>query len=183
MEATLAPPRDKRRWLRIALILVPCLLFVGLMTFGLVSKGSAPRVGDEAPSFEGPLLEGGGTLALADLKGRPVFINFWASWCIPCKDEAPLLRRAERIYGDEVAFVGINIRDGRDDALAFAEEYGIDYPHVRDESLKIYEDYGLTGQPESFFLDRDGRVVEHVAGPVDEAGLMQALDVLVTRGS
>ena len=183
MEATLEAPREGRNWVRVALILVPCLLFVGLLTYGLLAKGSTPGVGDEAPAFEAPLLGGGGTLALEDLEGKPVFLNFWGSWCEPCKDEAPALRRAERIYGDEIAFVGINIRDGVDDALAFADRYGLDYRHVRDEDLAIYDDYGLTGQPESFFIDRDGEVVEHVAGPVDEEGLVRALDVLVTRGA
>lgn len=182
MEATLEAPRAARTWVRITLILIPCLLFVGLLAYGLFAQGSAPGVGDEAPDFEAPLLGGGGNLALEDLEGKPVFLNFWGSWCEPCKDEAPALRRAERVYGDEVAFVGINIRDGIDDALAFADEHGLDYQHVRDEGLAIYEEYGLTGQPESFFIDRDGEVVEHVAGPVDEDGLVQVLDVLVRRG-
>lgn len=174
--------QGERRWGRITLILVPCLLFIGLLAYALLQTGTAPQPGDQAPSFEGRLLSGEGTLALDDLEGRPVFINFWWSGCEPCKDEAPALKRAAETYGDEVAFVGINIRDLEEDAVKFADEYQLDYPHVRDESLTIYRDYGLTGQPESFFIDRNGEIVEHVAGPIDEAGLNTLLDVLVTRG-
>ena len=175
-------PGDSRRWPRVALILAPCIAFVGLLAFGLLQQGSAPLPGDPAPSFEAPLLGGDGTLALDDLEGKPVFLNFWWSGCEPCEDEAPALRRAHETYGDEIAFVGVNIRDARSDAIRFAEEYDLDYHHVRDDALTIYRDYGLTGQPESFFIDRDGIVVEHVAGPVDEQSLASALDVLVTRG-
>ena len=182
MESTPAAPESERNWLRITLILVPCLSFVALLAYGIIAKGDALALGDQAPAFEAPLLEGGGTLALEDLAGKPVFLNFWWSGCEPCKNEAPVLVRAEKIYGDEIAFVGVNVRDGLDDAVAFADKYNLDYPHVRDESLKIYRDYGLTGQPESFFIDRDGEIVEHVAGELSEESLGRSLDVLVTRG-
>ena len=162
--------------------MLPCAIFVALLTFGLVSKGEAPVPGDQAPAFEAPLLTGTGTLSLGELEGKPVFLNFWWSGCEPCKDEAPALKRAHEVYGDEIAFVGVNIRDARSDALDFAQRYDLDYTHVEDNTLTIYRDYGLTGQPESFFIDRDGEVVEHVAGPVDEASLERLLDVLVTRG-
>ena len=176
------PTKRGRSWGRVALILVPCVLFVGLLGWALLQTGSAPQPGDQAPDFEGPLLSGEGSLALDDLEGRPVFVNFWWSGCEPCKDEAPSLKKALETYGDEVAFVGINIRDLHADAVQFADEQGLDYPHVRDEFLTIYRDYGLTGQPESFFIDRNGEIVEHVAGPIDESGLNSLLDVLVQRG-
>ena len=182
MEATAGTVVRRRTWVRPVLILLPCVAFLGLLVFALVTKGTAPVAGDEAPAFEGPLLSGEGTLALDDLEGRPIFVNFWWSGCKPCKDEAPDLERAYDIYGDEIAFVGINVHDARTDALAFAESYNLDYPHVRDEGLEIYRRYGLTGQPESFFIDRDGEIVEHVAGPLDGEGLGRLLDVLVTRG-
>lgn len=171
-----------RSWVRPVLILVPCVAFFALLVFGLAMTGSAPAPGDQAPAFEGELLSGDGTLALDDLEGKPVFVNFWWSGCEPCKDEAPELERAFEVYGDKVAFVGINVRDARTDALDFAERYNLDYPHVRDEDLDIYREYGLTGQPESFFIDREGEIIEHVAGPLDGEGLSRLLDVLVTRG-
>lgn len=181
METTLEAPLPTRSRGRIALILTPCLLFVSLLTYGIIAKGHAPLPGDQAPAFEAPMLDGGGTLALDDFKGKPVFLNFWGSWCEPCKEEAPILARAEKLYGGDVVFVGVNIRDGLNDAIAFAQKYNLDYQHVRDDSLTIYGDYGLTGQPESFFIDRDGEVVEHVAGPLSEENLARALDVLVAR--
>jgi cytochrome c biogenesis protein CcmG/thiol:disulfide interchange protein DsbE len=93
-------------------------------------------------------------------------LNFWASWCAPCEDEAPLLQEAYQRYGDDVEFVGIDIRDARDDAIEFVDEYGLTYPQVRDEVLRVYNQYGLLGQPESFFVDQNGIVVQHVKGPL-----------------
>ena len=182
MEPSAGSMTARRGWLRPLLILLPCVVFLSLLTYALLAKGDAPVAGDPAPAFEAPLLSGGGTLSLEELEGEPVFLNFWWSGCEPCKDEAPALKRAHQVYGDEIAFVGVNIRDPQADAVAFAEQYGLDYLHVSDDTLTIYRDYGLTGQPESFFIDRDGEVVEHVAGPVDEASLARLLDVLVTRG-
>jgi thiol-disulfide isomerase/thioredoxin len=100
---------------------------------------------------------------------------------VPCRDEAPLLSEAERRYGDRIGFVGINIRDGLDDARAFAAARGLDYVHVRDPQQSIYDDFGLTGQPETFFLDDRGVVVEHVPGPLTEERLFTLLDSLAAR--
>lgn len=170
-----------RRTSRMLLILVPALVFVALLGVATFGRGSAPTPGDIVPGFTAELL-GGGRLDFDELRGKPVVMNFWASWCIPCKDEAPLLRDAHERYGDRVTFLGVDIRDAESEALAFVERYGLDYTHVRDEDLSIYSDYGLTGQPETFFIDQDGVLVEHVPGPLDEAGLSQLLDVLARRG-
>jgi peroxiredoxin len=94
-----------------------------------------------------------------------------------------MLRRAHDAFGDEVAFIGIDIRDSRPDALEFVDRHGLDYVHVRDEQLAIYRDYGLTGQPESFLIDADGDVVQHVQGPfASEADLFALLEEVVARG-
>lgn len=169
-----------RRTSRILLILVPAVAFVVLLGVATFGRGGALTPGDAVPGFTAKVL-GGGELALNELRGRPVVMNFWASWCGPCKDEAPFLRSAHERYGDRVIFLGVNIRDAESDALAFVDRYGLDYIHVRDEDLSIYSDYGLTGQPETFFVDQDGVLVEHVPGPLDEAGLLELLDVLVRR--
>jgi cytochrome c biogenesis protein CcmG/thiol:disulfide interchange protein DsbE len=170
-----ARPSRTRPWARVAWFLVPVVAFIGLLSVAVVQE-STPEPGDDAPGFEARLLGQDGTLALADLKGRPVFMNFWASWCGPCKDEAPFLARAAERYGDRVAFVGVNIKDARSDALAFVEDEGLSYVHVRDEDGSIYDDYGLTGQPESFFIDANGVIVEHVPGPLFERDLFRLLD-------
>jgi cytochrome c biogenesis protein CcmG/thiol:disulfide interchange protein DsbE len=168
---------------RLVWVLIPAVAFVGLLFFAITRQGDAPGLGDAAPDFTAPLLIGDGTLALEDLRGRPVVLNFWASWCEPCEDEAPMLQRAWQQFGDRVAFVGVDIRDAKSDALEFVDEYGLQYAHVRDERLVIYDDYGLTGQPETFFIDHEGVIVEHINGPISEDVLFQLLDLLVARSA
>ncbi len=171
-------PAASRRWLRVGIVLIPALAFLGLLVFATARTGGPPKVGEPAPELSGPLLGGSGELALAELEGQPVFVNFWWSGCAPCKEEAPILEKAYRKYGDEIAFLGVNVRDARSEALEFQEEYGMEWPSVRDEGLDIYRRWGLTGQPESFFIDRDGVLVQHVAGPLFESDLTQLLDAL-----
>lgn len=174
-----SPATTPNKALRAALILLPAAAFVGLLTYGLSRTGGPPAPGDDAPGFEAELLEGGGVLSLADLAGKPVVLNFWASWCGPCKDEAPWFKAAHERFGDEVHFLGVDINDGRTEAVAFVDEYGIEYPSVRDLDGSIEGDYGLTGQPETFFIDADGQIVEHVPGAVpSEAELMEILERL-----
>jgi cytochrome c biogenesis protein CcmG/thiol:disulfide interchange protein DsbE len=163
------------------LILVPALAFLIILGIGTYKRTDTPTAGKGVPDFTAPLLIGEGDLSLSDLKGTPVVINFWASWCAPCEDEAPLFKKAFEEYGDRIAFLGVDIRDARTDAIKFIADYDIAYPSVRDEGMEIYADYGLTGQPETFFIDAEGVLVEHVPGPVDEEGLFQILDVLIRR--
>jgi cytochrome c biogenesis protein CcmG/thiol:disulfide interchange protein DsbE len=174
----------KRTTWRAAAAVVPALLFIGLLVFGLRATGGPPAPGDAAPDFEAaPLVDAGAPVSLSDFRGRPILLNFWASWCEPCLDEAPMLRRAHDAFGDEVAFIGVDIRDSRPDALEFVDRHRLDYVHVRDEQLAIYRDYGLTGQPESFLIDADGDVVQHIQGPfLSEGDLFALLDDLVARG-
>ncbi|MDQ3662067.1 MAG: TlpA family protein disulfide reductase [Actinomycetota bacterium] len=172
-------PRVRRR---VAFFVAPAVAFIALLTYGVVKAPAAPQVGERAPAFSAPLLQGEGTSSLQDLRGKPLVINFWASWCEPCKAEAPLLEEAHDAYAGEVSFLGVDVRDARSDARAFVAEYGVGYPSVRDETRSIYRAYGLTGQPETFFIDSEGIIVDHVAGPLlrrDE--LFTMLDVLVSR--
>jgi len=163
------------------LFLVPAVAFVALLAVATARTGNVAVPGEPAPDFEAPLLERSGTFRLSELSGRPIFINFWWSGCVPCKEEAPVLAGAHDRYGDEVAFVGINIKDARSEALAFARENDLDFTHVRDDG-RLYDLYGLTGQPESFFIDRRGILVDHVLGPTDEEGLFSLLEALSSRG-
>jgi cytochrome c biogenesis protein CcmG/thiol:disulfide interchange protein DsbE len=118
-----------------------------------------------------------------ELRGRPVVLNFWASWCIPCRDEAPILNASAREHAGDVVFLGINIQDLRPDALAFSREFDTPYVSVRDRGNRTYEDYGLTGVPESYFLDATGRIVIHIPGPVSRRTLEQAIAELPQRGT
>ncbi len=163
------------------LLLIPVVGLLVVLGSGTYDREHVPKVGEKVPEFSGPLLIGERDLGLDDLRGKPAVINFWASWCGPCEDEAPLLQQAYEEYGDRISFLGIDIRDARSDAEEFVAIHGLTYPSIRDETMEIYADFGLTGQPETFFIDSDGILVRHVPGPVTEDSLAQMLDVLVRR--
>lgn len=110
-------------------------------------------------------------LALRQLRGRPVVLNFWASWCIPCKQEAPRLDAAAHAYSGKVVFLGIDVQDLTSDARVFLRHHDVRYASLRDNAGATYDGYGLTGVPETYWLDAHGRIVAHFAGPVSSAQL------------
>lgn len=117
-----------------------------------------------------------GKVDLNELRGRPLAVNFWASWCIPCRHEAPILRAAAQRHRGQVAFLGIDVKDLTSEALSFARKYKVNYVSVRDGGGdKTWNAYGLTGVPETYFIDARGRIVAHIPGAVSkqtiEAGL------------
>jgi cytochrome c biogenesis protein CcmG, thiol:disulfide interchange protein DsbE len=120
-----------------------------------------------------------GTLQLASLRGKAVVLNFWASWCYPCKQEAPALAAASKRWAGRAVVLGVDVNDAAGSARRFAEKYGLDYPLVHDNRNVTSPKYGLTGLPETFFIDRSGKLVLHLAGEVDagdiEDGVQQAL--------
>lgn len=120
-----------------------------------------------------------GRLALAELRGFPVVINFWASWCIPCREEAPVFRVVAQRYAGRVAFVGMDIQDLKSSARRFLGRYRVNYVSVRDGSNSVYTAYGLTGVPETFFLDRRGRAISHSVGAVSQQELEQNVQALL----
>jgi cytochrome c biogenesis protein CcmG/thiol:disulfide interchange protein DsbE len=121
-----------------------------------------------APNFVLSRLDGGGKLSLAALRGKAVVLNFWASWCGPCKQETPRLESTWRRWQRRgVVFVGVDVLDFSGDARGFVRHYKVSYPVVHDGGGTTVGPYGLTGYPETFFVDRRGRLVgQHVAGPV-----------------
>jgi cytochrome c biogenesis protein CcmG, thiol:disulfide interchange protein DsbE len=178
---TPAPAGTRRTWGRLALLLAPALVFVAIMWVYLAHQAARPVPGSRAPDFSAPYLDKPGELSLSSLEGRPVLLNFWASWCPPCKDEAKLLEDAHRRYEGRVEFVGVDIRDSRTDATKFVADYGVTYDQIFDEGERLYSQYGLTGQPESFFIDATGIVVRHIPGPLGANELEQYLGELVSR--
>ena len=179
----------------LALALVAGLL--ALLAWRLVDEGSggalvsavAAEQKPAAPAFDLPLLWNhretwpesarhalaDGRVSLAELRGHPVVINFWASWCVPCKAEAPRLAEAARAYTRKVLFLGIDVQDFKTDARRFLTKYKVNYPSVRDGGDSTYTAYGLTGLPETYYLDAGGRILAHDLGEVSrqelEAGL------------
>jgi cytochrome c biogenesis protein CcmG/thiol:disulfide interchange protein DsbE len=98
-------------------------------------------------------------------------INFWASWCIPCRHEAPLLVASARAHAGDVAFLGVDVQDLKSDARGFLRKYHVNYVSVRDGPGGTYDDYGLTGLPETYYVDARGRLIGHYAGEVSRAQL------------
>jgi cytochrome c biogenesis protein CcmG/thiol:disulfide interchange protein DsbE len=167
----------------VALAAVAGLL--GLLAWRLTHRPSAPKIGGPAPNFVASRLDGG-TLELASLRGRPVVINFWASWCGPCKTEAAELEKQwQQLRGKGVVFLGVDYNDSKGDARKFLSHHGVTYTTILDRSATIGDRYGLSGVPETYFVDRKGRIVgDHILGPITtprwadafERGVQAALD-------
>jgi cytochrome c biogenesis protein CcmG/thiol:disulfide interchange protein DsbE len=185
----------RRLWPRAA-ALGGILLILGLLAYGLTTTGTSTRIDEElaqdrpvdAPDFDLAVLEPGflpstlrgpvgraladGQLQLAELRGTPIVLNFWASWCDPCREEAPRLQEGwGRDSSRGILYLGLNMQDLTDDARAFLDEFAIDYPTIRDPGNEIARRYGATGIPETYFIDRRGRVVGHVIGVLEEETL------------
>ncbi len=151
-----------RRPLRILLaVVVPALVVLALLAYGLTRDPRAiptPLIDKPATPFTLTLFDGR-QLSLEELRGQVVFLNFWASWCPPCRAEARTLEAAWQKYQErDVVFVGVNIQDTEEAARGFLQEFGITYPNGRDGAGKIAIDYGVWGLPETFIIDRDGRI-------------------------
>jgi cytochrome c biogenesis protein CcmG/thiol:disulfide interchange protein DsbE len=132
-----------------------------------------PRTDTWPPTLRDAL--GDGRVGLQELRGRPLVINFWASWCLPCRDEAPILNASARAHAGGVVFLGVDVQDFRSDALAFSQEFKTPYVSVRDRGNRTYEAYGLTGVPETYYVDTTGRVLAHSPGAISRESLEQGI--------
>jgi cytochrome c biogenesis protein CcmG, thiol:disulfide interchange protein DsbE len=127
-------------------------------------------------------LFGGGEFRLSDQRGKPTLVNFWASWCAPCREEAPALESVHRAYGGRgLALVGFDLWDNEDDARAFLAEVGATYPNGVEADGGTAVEYGVRGIPETFAIERDGRLVRRWIGPFTEAQLTAFVDELLAR--
>lgn len=162
---------------RLLFVLPVAAVFV-VVGVGLFSARPA-QLGQPAPDVAQPsLADPDEEIRLADLRGRPVVLNFWASWCEPCKQEAPDFARVARAYSDQVAFLGVDILDGREEALEFVETYDIPYPSVRDASGTVAEDFEVNGVPETIFIDAEGRIVGKHIGQISGEDLERLVSAL-----
>jgi cytochrome c biogenesis protein CcmG/thiol:disulfide interchange protein DsbE len=189
-------PRLRRRLRVLAFIVVPAL-FMGVLAVGLI-RTQSPKVkqGAPAPQFSLPTV-GGGTLASSDLKGTPVVINFWASWCDSCNLEAPDLEAMWKQYQARgVRVVGVDYEDQAADAQAFVAKYGITYPSVVDKGGQLATTFGVRGVPETYFIDAQGRFFSvgqgqeqgtrlgtKIQGPVSRTELKGQLDAMLAAAS
>jgi cytochrome c biogenesis protein CcmG, thiol:disulfide interchange protein DsbE len=151
--------------------LAVCAL-IGLLGFGLLSKGEAKiAVGDPVPDKVLPVLGGPGQGSVADYRGRWVLVNLWASWCIPCRQEAPVLDGFAQRYRKRISVLGIDVQDNSDDALAFLREYRVGYRQLRSVGDERSAAFGSTGVPENFLVNPRGRLALIWRGPVDRSFL------------
>lgn len=157
------------------------LAVVGLLSFGLLSKGSTKiAVGEPVPDRVLPSLPGPGRSSIADHRGEWVLVNLWASWCIPCREEAPVLERFYRRNSDrDTTVLGINVQDNEDDAIAFLRGHPTTYPQLRSVGNERSSAFGSTGVPENFLVDPRGRLVLIRRGPVDDRVLAEQFEPLI----
>ena len=166
-------------WARLLLMMV-LLTFVAILAIALMRQNtSEQRAAGLAPDFEFTTFEGE-TIRLEDLRGKGVVLNFWASWCDPCRAEAALLEEvARRERNNNIVFLGLDYLDQEHAALAYLEEYGISYPNGPDLRSAIARRYRINGVPETFFISPDGKIDFTVIGPIQsEAALNKRIDAI-----
>jgi cytochrome c biogenesis protein CcmG, thiol:disulfide interchange protein DsbE len=201
--------RDRRfrplRYLAPAVGLAAAIGLVALLAYGVIARSPDTTIDDSlarnqpiaAPSYRlavlrhgslGPRLERTLSPALADgrvsaseLRGTPYVLNIWASWCVPCREEAPVLvREWRRARPRGVLFVGIDMQDADEDADAFMDHFGVDYLNLRDPTNKTFRRYGATGVPETWFINARGEIVNHVIGVITPAQVRGGIAAAVT---
>ncbi|MBA3304733.1 MAG: TlpA family protein disulfide reductase [Thermoleophilaceae bacterium] len=173
--------------------LIGVLALVGLLTYGLVQnepdrgidaalqRGERPK----ALAFELEKLGGGGSGSLEDYRGKVVVLNFWGSWCKPCRTESPLLQRwHERLsQRGRGTVLGVDALDVTDDALDFVREFDLSYPMLKDSDEEVYPGYGVVQFPETFVIDAKGRIASIRRGPVDDEFMRDEVLPLTKEGA
>jgi cytochrome c biogenesis protein CcmG/thiol:disulfide interchange protein DsbE len=165
---------------------VLAIALVALLGYGVLAKGEDTSLDDAvangqrpvAPSRVLPVLGEQGTMSLADFRGKVVVLNFWASWCTPCQDEAPVLDAAHKRLEKEDAgtVLGVTYREASPNSMKFVREQNVPYPSLRDVEADLAEDYGTHKLPETFVIDREGRIAAIARGQVDSATMDRMLE-------
>jgi cytochrome c biogenesis protein CcmG/thiol:disulfide interchange protein DsbE len=151
----------------------------GTMRRGSVT-GTGGEVGSPAPDFQLPALDARGDVRLADYRGRPVIVNFWASWCNPCRQEFPLLRQALRDHrAERLAVIGVTYQDIPSDSRAFVEQRDATWPQGVDDGGAVADAFGVRAIPQSFFVRPDGTIAARIFGFTSEDALARPLNELL----
>lgn len=173
-------------------VIAAAAALVALLAYGVASQGTDSTIDDAlkkgqrvaAPTASLPQLGGSGKASLGDYRGKVVVLNFWASWCPPCIDELPLLERTQRRLASRNATVlGVNYKDIPEDAQKFVDRFDLTYPSVRDRDGEFAKDYGARAFPETFVIDRRGRIAALLRGPLDQDWLDETLPPLLRERS
>lgn len=178
-EPTADPKQQRAVMIWRIVIVVGALLFVGLLAWRLIQTNTSEHRADgAAPDFEFTTFEGE-TISLAELRGQGIVLNFWASWCDPCREEADLLEQTwRREEANGIVFLGLDYLDQEPAAKAYLAEFDITYPNGPDLRSEVARRYGIKGVPETFFIDPEGKITDTVIGPITS---QQQLDQLLAK--
>jgi cytochrome c biogenesis protein CcmG/thiol:disulfide interchange protein DsbE len=168
-----------------AIVIIVSVGFLGFLVWGMLNKqpltglSGITMLNRPAPDFTLTTFKGT-TISLEGLTGKPLVINFWASWCPPCRIEAPLLERTWRAYKNrDVVFIGVDVQDREEDALSYIREFDITYPNGPDPTGEISIDYGVSGLPVTFFVSRKGEIVRRWVGAIERSVLISSIEEIM----
>lgn len=170
-------------------VLAVIAIVLGLLAVGVRQRTSGALASGDAPPFELKTFDGE-TIRLSELRGKPVIVNFWASWCIPCRQEAPLLQQVwDKYRSQELVLIGVDYVDTEDAARAFMKEFGVTYPNGPDVGTRIAQAFHITGVPETYFITRAGKLLDgkdstgrangNWIGVISEAALKERIEKLL----
>jgi len=193
MSETVTPTPPKRRGALIIFGVVVAILLalLAVLAIAVQQRGAGPLASGSAPEFTLTSFDGQ-KFTLSELRGKPVVLNFWASWCIPCRDEAPALQRAWEKYKDQgVLILGVDYVDTDADAKKFIAEFQQTYPNGADLGTKISQAYKISGVPETYFIGKDGKLLPGIdengrvkgnwIGPLPEAVLLARIEEMLRQ--
>lgn len=186
---SLAEEKPKKKFnLVMVLLWLVVIGILALVGWGLMNANKTrPEQGQTAPAFQMEYFDGyeweqRPSASLADMQGKVVVLNFWASWCVECRVEADQLEQVWRQYKDQdVVMLGIAYADVEPNALDYLQEFGVTYPNAPDLGTSISHDYEITGVPETFFIGKDGKIAHVQIGPVDQVTLTTMVDRLLAE--
>lgn len=164
----------------VSTIVIVLALIFGIKLFIGDQTTQSPLIGEQAPAFNLQVWGSSNSVSISSLHGKPVVLNLWASWCIPCRQEAPALESAWQQYQSQgVEFIGVDVQDTQQAGQQFISENGITYPIVTDADGHLSINYGMTGVPETYFISPSGRIVGKIAGPLDAQSISTSMQQLL----